>query len=454
MNFRPLVFGAAAAAILAVGIAVRQSWQRSQAVADDLRPKAVAVPGGSLEEARAIILAPVEDAGGLAEQFSATQQKLRIQPDDAGSLEKLGRLFVTQARLSFDPGYYTLAEQCARLLAEKNPQSPQALLLQGHALLAMHRFREAEVVARRLVPLRGEVLEYALLGDALLEQGRLEEAVAAYQSMIDAKPCLPSYSRVAHLRWLKGDLDGAIEVIRQAAATGSYRDPEPLAWVTARLALYQLQQGDLVQALQSVERATQLVPDYPPALLVRGRVLLAQDQPAEAVAALRPAAAKNPLPEYEWALADALRAAGNDAEAERVEQALEKTGAARDPRTFALYLATRRLRPAEALALATAELESRRDAATHDTLAWAQHAARQLPEARTTIAQALAAGLPDARLFLHAAVIAQASGETAEARGLFEKARALRRMLLPSEQSELERGVTALGSAQPRSSQP
>ena len=36
--------------------------------------------------------------------------------------------------------------------------------------------------------------------------------------MVDLRPDLQSYSRVAYMRWLKGDLDGAIEVARLAAA--------------------------------------------------------------------------------------------------------------------------------------------------------------------------------------------------------------------------------------------
>lgn len=422
------------------------------------QPKTVAEAPAQLvithADARAMILAPAEGSGPIDAQIRVTQDQLRKQPEATRSLEQLGRLFIAKARTTFDPGYYKLAEQCARVLAEKNPDHPPALLLQGHVMLAMHRFREAEEVARRLVKLNGQVLEYALLGDALLDQGKLDEAVSAYQSMIDAKPCLPSYSRVAHIRWLMGDLEGAIEVIRQAISTGSYRDPEPLAWVTARLAHYQLQSGDLAAALATAERAVGLVPDYPPALLVRARVHLAQDDPAAAVKALEPATAKNPLPEYQWALADALRAADRGAEAAAVEKQLVETGAGRDPRTFSLYLATRREQPEEALALAKSEMEERRDAFTYDALAWAQWAAGDLTAARGSMASALAPGTPDARLYLHAAIIAQAAGETSDARDFLEKARALRRMLLPSEQSELERGRSALESTASRSSQP
>ena len=52
------------------------------------------------------------------------------------------------------------------------------------------------------------------------------------------------------------------------------------------------------------------VPDYAAALLARGRIQLAQKKPVEAVETLTRAARLNPLPEYQWALADALRLAG------------------------------------------------------------------------------------------------------------------------------------------------
>ena len=63
--------------------------------------------------------------------------------------------------------------------------------------------------------------------------------------MIDLKPFYQSYTRASHLRWLKGDLDGAIELIRKAIAAASPRDPESIAWAYTRLAGYELQHGAL-----------------------------------------------------------------------------------------------------------------------------------------------------------------------------------------------------------------
>ena len=173
-----------------------------------------------------------------------------------------------------DPGDYILAERVATCLDEQQPGDPAALLLRGHALHQLHRFHEAETIARTLVTKREFVLDYALLGDTLMEQGRLAEAATAYQKMIDLKPFYQSYTRAAHLRWLTGDLNGAIELTRKAIEAASPRNPEAIAWAYTRLGAYELQRGDPGQAMRAVDAALSFQPDYAAALLMRGRALL------------------------------------------------------------------------------------------------------------------------------------------------------------------------------------
>ena len=98
----------------------------------------------------------------LDREIGRLQAKIRENPRDNPLLERLGWAFVAKARLSSDPGFYTLAEQAALLL--------------GHVYDAMHRFAEAEQIARGLTARREFVFDYALLGDALMEQGKLGEA--------------------------------------------------------------------------------------------------------------------------------------------------------------------------------------------------------------------------------------------------------------------------------------
>lgn len=409
-----------------------------------------------------IALAEHDGNSKVDEDIRNIQKKIRAQQNSQQALptiEKLGWSYVEKARLSFDPGFYKLAEQCATCLELKsaqlakaksaNPESQSyaplsaesskasAMLLRGHVLHSLHRFAEAEQIARQLATSRGLAFDFGLLGDVLMEQGKLDEAIAAYQRMMELKPSPQAYSRAAHVRWLKGDLEGARMLMRMSAQASGNGDAEASAWAWSKLALYELQAGQLKQAAASCELALELQPGYAPALLAKGRVLLAENKFNEAVMPLQRAAEKNPLPEYRWTLADALRAANRADEAQKVEAGLAANGEKDDPRTFSVYLATRGEQTATALKLAEEELKQRRDVFTLDALAWAQSAAGNHDEAWQTMQKALAVGTNDARLFLHAAIISAKSNQSTEARQFAKRASASQSTLLPSERERL-----------------
>jgi tetratricopeptide (TPR) repeat protein len=382
-------------------------------------------------------LAPHQGTGDVDAGIARVQQRARDAADPVAPLNELAQKFVTRARTSQVSTYYVMAEHAALCVEARDPGNAQALLVRGHVLHQFHRFAEAETLARQVVARRGLYLDYGLLGDVLLEQGRVQEAGDAYQKMIDLKPYFHSYTRAAHLRWIKGDLSGAIELIGMAIKAASPRDPESAAWAHTRLANYELQAGRPAEALRASDAALSYQPDYAAALLVRGRTLLADGKSAAAIDALRRAALATPLPEHEWALADALRVVGNVDEARTVEDRLARGGATTDPRTFALYLATRRERSGEALALAEQEMANRQDVFTLDALAWSLAAAGRTAEADGVMTRALAEGTKDARLFYHAGIIASARGESARARRWLDKAAASAQMLLPSEREDM-----------------
>jgi tetratricopeptide (TPR) repeat protein len=391
-----------------------------------------------------VVLTPIGGTTKVDAQIAELQGRIKDAPQPNMLLERLGWAFVAKSRESSDPGYYTLAEQTAKAMLATNPAEAAAMLLLGHTYHAMHRFADAEAAARKLTSQREFVFDYALLGDALMEQGKLPAAVEAYQKMVDLKPNLQTYSRVAHVRWLKGDLAGAVRASRLAVNGGSPREPEPIAWAYTRLAQYELQAGNVETAAESVELAARFLPDHAPVLLMRGRLLLSQNKHEEALEPLRRAAELNPLPEYLWTLADALRATSKIGDAEKVEAQLARTGSTSDARTFAIFLASRRENVAKALELATAELESRQDIFTHDAVAWAHFASGRIDEARQHMQQALAEGTEDARLFYHAGAIAAAAHDEAAALEFFAKARRIAQMLLPSERAALETQTAAL----------
>jgi tetratricopeptide (TPR) repeat protein len=414
------------------------------ATASCRQPKAPLVRSDVAHAACAVALAPAAQRNETDRDIARLQEQSRREPNPRQALEQLGYRYVARARVANDPGDYKLAEKTAECIESTSPDDASALLLRGHVLHQLHRFREAEQIARRLTVKRQFVLDYGLLGDVLMEQGRLTEAAQAYQKMIDIKPFYQSYARASHLRWLKGDLDGAIELIRKAIAAASPRDPESIAWAYTRLAGYELQRARLGDAARAADSALSYQPDYAAALLMRGRVFLAMKKTADAVAAFSRAAQLNPLPEYQWALGDALRLLGDHEQADLVERELTSRGAAADARTVALFLATRRAAVTKAVALAERELQTRADIFSLDALAWSLAAAGRTAEAHVTMTRALAEGTEDGRLFLHAGVIAAAGDRRAEARKWLRKAEALRSTLLPSELDELTKHLTKL----------
>ena len=425
---------------LAFGLWETGSWTRlprsSVSREESLSPREV--------DPCAIALAPHKGNEAIDREIRGLQAGVRANPERTDTMKRLGWAFVAKARLSYDPGYYKIAEQCSLCIRLKNGEDPDALLLQGHILQSLHKFKEAEPIALKLVTIRNDPVDYSLLGDVLMEQGRLNEAVAAYQKMIDLRPDLQSYTRVAHMRWLKGDLNGAIEVMRMAVTSGSPRDPEPTAWAYTRLGIYELQAGDTERATETARLAGQFAENYAAALLLRGRILLAQGHPRDAIEFLERAAALTRLPEYEWTLADALREVGETQAAEAVERNLLRDGAMNDPRTFALYLATRGQQIQQAVQLAEDELHTRADIFTMDALAWALHADGRIAEAREYSTKALREGTQDARLFYHAGRVALAAGDSVGAERAFARSDRIKQTLMPSERDDLNKEFAAL----------
>jgi len=405
-----------------------------------------------LGESCTMVLMPFPNTESVAtsntdESIKRYQRAVIRTPESVPRLERLGWAFVEKARETRDTGYYKLAEQAALCIENQVPDSAESLLLHGHVLHNLHRFKEAEELARRLVRQRGLWFDYALLGDVLVERGALSEAVDAYQSVIDQRPGPQAYLRVAQLRWLKGDLDGSLKMMSQAVRSTSPRTAEAAAWAHVRLASLLMQVNELAGADTVLTGALSLKPGYPPALHERGRLLLTQGRPSEAIPLLDQAVQADPLPAFRWTLYEALQAAGQHEAASAQEAALRKYGAVEDRRTFSLFLATVGDDPETALHLALQELKQREDVLTLDAVAWALSALQRNAEALDYSRRALAEGTQDARLFWHAGVIAARTGDSKRALELLGKARSAQQTLLPSEQQQLANEFAAL---QPR----
>jgi tetratricopeptide (TPR) repeat protein len=75
-----------------------------------------------------------------------------------------------------------------------------------------------------------------------------------------------------------------------AVDAASPNAPESAAWVNTRLALLEFQRGRTDEARQRIDAALGFQQDYAPALLLCGRLLLAEGNAAQAIDALQRAA--------------------------------------------------------------------------------------------------------------------------------------------------------------------
>jgi tetratricopeptide (TPR) repeat protein len=377
------------------------------------------------EEARAICLSDPRGGLPIDEALRDHQRRARRLADQLDEWLVVGKGWVTKARRSADPGFYVNVDACASAALQIDPGSEAALELRGLALMNDHRFADARDTARTILAGGGkDAVALGTLSDALLELGDFDASAAATQDMVDLRPDMSSYSRAAYLRWLQGDRATAKQFLRLALNGRDARDPEPAAWTLVQAGTLYWQEGDYSGADAVFAEALRFLPDYPPALVGRGRVALSRQEPAAAATFLEHADRINPLVETAWLLGDAHEMAGGSGAGNRDYDRAIQEGRRTDRLTLALFYATKNRDQDEALRLIEAERTVRGGVYVDDAYAWALFRSGRIGEARLASERALRLGTPDARLMYHAGAIRLAAGE-ASGRELVRRALSL-----------------------------
>ena len=183
--------------------------------------------------------------------------------------------------------------------------------LSGLASLAAsrHDFRSFAPATRdRQSPLAPDTARgYGLVGDALLELGRYEQAFSAFERLVALKPSLAGYARIAYARELLGRPRQAIEAMALALdAAGGL--PEPTAWTLVELGKLHFALGETTEARRAFRAALVAFPGYAAALDGLARVEAARGRLAQAVRLQRRAVEAVPLPHLVAQLGDLLQA--------------------------------------------------------------------------------------------------------------------------------------------------
>ncbi len=414
-----LTFSLLAAMTVLVGCSETRGSAKPEPATHAAPPAATAAdPDASLPKNQRLALAALTGTNLADKQVTELQKNARANPAKDEVWIVLGRSWVRKARESADPGFYLNADACAEVVLERSAGDRLALDLRGLVMLNAHRFEDARSLAVNITTRHPEdPMAWGTLSDAYLELGRYEEASDAAQKMVDLKPNLPSYSRASHLQWLRGDATSAKETVRRALDSGraGKSDPEPGAWVFVQAAMMFWSEGDFDGADAGFDKALDRLADYAPANVGKGRVAMAKGDAKRAAELFGRAWKTSPLVETAWLLGDAREAAGDAAGAQEAYALVEREGRRTDPRTLSLFLSAKNrdaAQAADALKLARAEYESRKDIVSEDAIAWACYRAGKLEEAKTMIARARRLGTLDARLMFHEGAIRLAAGET------------------------------------------
>ncbi|HEV2378358.1 MAG TPA: tetratricopeptide repeat protein [Terriglobia bacterium] len=370
------------------------------------------------------------------------QVRAKIYPQDYRIYDGLGAAYIQKGRETADSSYYELARQALNKSLDLLSNDPGAASAKTHMAvvsMAEHQFEDAIRWAQEALALgSGDPAPWAILGDALTDLGRYDQATAAYAHLrdpADAEGASPGVayehdSRVAYLEFLKGDSQGAKRLMQAAisSALALHLPRENVAWSQYQLGEICFRSGDLECAERAYQAGLEVQPDSYRNLAGLGELRAAQRRNAEAIALLERALAIVPFPMYAAALYDLEIKADHPAEAKKqydLIQFISRLNPINERlfyRELALFYADHGLKLDESVALARKEIEVRQDIYTWDILAWTLYKNNRAEEAAQAMQKALAPGTEDALLYFHAGMIEARCGHPELARTLLERA--------------------------------
>jgi tetratricopeptide (TPR) repeat protein len=193
--------------------------------------------------------------------------KIKKNPADIKSLMALTALYLQEARITGNFNYYNEAAlENVNLVLKKDAKNFEALTFKATILLSQHQFEEAYKVAeqaKQLYPYNAYVR--GLLVDANIELGKYKEALEEADKMVSIRPDIRSYSRIAYLREIHGDIPGAIEAMQLAIDAGAPGD-ENTEWCRVQLGKLNEKIGKIIEAKMHYTIAADNRQNYPYAL--------------------------------------------------------------------------------------------------------------------------------------------------------------------------------------------
>ena len=371
--------------------------------------------------------APLESPADRA--IFQLQQRLTGAPNDLIAIDSLGSAYLQKARESGDPSFYTKAVGLFDKALAIAPNDQAGTIGASMAAAARHDFARALDLAEQAVRLGPDDPDAkGALGDALVELGRYNDAQSAFQDMLDARPDLNAYVRVAYVRELHGDSAGAIGAMK-LAVEAARPSGETAAWVHWQLGNLYFNTNAPEDAASEYRAALNAFPGYVHAVAGNARLAAAKGDYDSAIELYRDVTERQPVVEYVAALGDVYRASHRDGEAQRqydligAIDGLYRANGVDTDLEMALYKVDHDLDTENALVQARAVHEARPGSIrAADVLSWALYKAGKYDEALGYSREALRLGTQDPLLLFHAGMINYKAGHRDAARDYLSEA--------------------------------
>jgi tetratricopeptide (TPR) repeat protein len=251
--------------------------------------------------------------------------KIRQNPGDVKSLMVLTALYIQEARNTGNFNYYNAAAlKCIDAVLKKDPDNFEALTFKATILLSQHRFAEGLAIAsqaQQRYPLNAYV--YGLMIDGHVELGHYQQALEAADKMVSIRPDIRSYSRIAYLREIYGDIPGAIEAMQLAIDAGAPGD-ENTEWCRVQLGKLYEKTGQLTRANMQYAIAVDNRPGYPYALAGLARIAVAEKKYGQALGLYQRADSLIPDHTFKEGMAEVYRLMGEPEKAQHEAAAILK----------------------------------------------------------------------------------------------------------------------------------
>jgi tetratricopeptide (TPR) repeat protein len=345
------------------------------------------------------------------------ERLMKATPESVASQLGLIGAYLQKVRESADFGYLDRAAKLVDCLLQKDSGDSAALRYRNEIDLQRHEFRTvAERSETMIQDNPSDPGNWATLGDASMELGNYDRAGQAYLRMFSLQPGLGSYNRLAYWRFVTGDGDTALQLMRQAVEAGD-NAPENTAWCLAELGDMYFKLGKVPEAAHAYTDAIDLFPRLHRAWAGLGKTRAGAGDTEAAIRSYERAQSIVPLVEYAGALEDLYTASGSVKNAARERdliatiETLGKVTNEKTNRNLALLLADHNRDLDLALTLMRAEVPVRGDLYTWDALSWVLFRNGRLAEAKEASAKALRLGTPEPLFYYHAAQIAAATSD-------------------------------------------